>query len=179
MRGAALLFAPVLAGALLSACQKESASPATTVVEEATGTAKTFGRFVDTKNNSNQSVPYITITAHNICRDLLATHRSTALGRINFNTTACSSPNFGVPLYPSSTAYCYQQGVWYWLASPTGPTTKKYMKFRLGPLYNDMGTYAPLFSYNTVTGQWTCPGQPVSDPDEVEWVVVSKLPTPC
>lgn len=176
--GKAMRLAPLLAVMLLAACEKEVTTPTPQGDPQGSvGRAKTFGRYFETVNNSG-FVPNITVNVYDLCRNTLATHRSAATGIRTFNTTTCSNPNFGVPQTVAGT-YCYQSGVWYYLGSTSGPSNKRFMKFKLGPLYDDMATYVPLFRYNTSTGRWTCPGQPVSDPDFVQWQEITSLPTPC
>lgn len=174
----AMRIFPVAMVILLASCQKEDQAPSAQPDPQSVAPhPKTFGRFFETVNN-NGFVPNITVNVYDLCRTTLATHRSAATGIRTFNTTACSNPNFGVPQVVSGT-YCYQSGVWYYLGSTSGPSNKRFMKFKLGPLYDDMATYTPLFRYNTSTGRWTCPGQPVSDPDFIQWQEITALPTPC
>lgn len=162
---------------LLSACQKEF-SPAPSGSRDAElGSPKTNGRFFDTVTNSG-SAPNITVNVLDGCAIQLASHKSNQIGYRGFNTTTCSNPNFGVQKV-SGGVFCYQSGVWYILTSTSGPANKKHLKFRLGQWFDDTGTYTPLFKYNTDTGRWTCPGEPTSDPDIVEWQEISSLPLPC
>jgi len=160
-------------------CSKtEMAEPVGAAISDdpqSVGTPKALGVFFSTWNGA-MTDPNVTVKVYNHCHQVVATHKTNAIGNRVFNTTACSNPNFGADVVGGGT-FCYQTGTWYWLKAPSGP----FLKFKLGPLFWDAGSYGPLFKFDASLPNptWTCPSQPVSDPDVLQWQLSVAGPPRC